>query len=757
MTRLRAPTLLWLGLLFVVLPCLALVLVSYYQAARIAPGLEQGRAQVAHTFDVLRAAQALDGAMQDAERGQRGFLVTSDEAYLEPYQRGIESAPRLFTEIQRLTEDNPEQQRKLPVLKNLIDTKLAELARTIEARKRDGFDAARQMVMTNVGADAMRAIITLIDAFVATEDGLLNERLARVAEIEARNRAAAVISGVLALISMALGIGTVLMAFRDVQTSQERWRTAEEHLGQFVRGVTEYAIYTLDPKGFVTTWNQGAARLKGYTADEIIGQHVARFYTSDDQKNEAWNEALATAGRNGKFETEAWRVRKDGTRFMAHVVISPVRDAAGSIIGFSKITRDITARIRQQKALDEVQAAFAQSQKMESLGQLTGGIAHDFNNMLMVIKSAAGLLRRRLTEEDPDVLRFIEAIDQGADRAAGLTQRLLAFSRRQTLEPKTIEPNKLVAGLADFLRRSLGERVTLETALAAGVWTVSIDSNQLESAILNLAINARDAMPQGGKLTIETENAFLDETYATAHEEVKPGQYVVIAVSDTGVGMTKENLARAFEPFYTTKEVGKGTGLGLSQVYGFIKQSGGHIKLYSELGQGTTVKLYLPRLYGSDAALEISSVVFEVLASENARAAILLVEDNEQVRNLTAEMLAALGYRVMLASNGPEALRALTQHEHIDLLFTDVGLPDGMNGRQLAEEARRIRPALKVLFTTGYARNAIVHHGRLDPGVELILKPFTAVDVAQKIRKILENSPAVPASMPSPRLAGDDD
>jgi PAS domain S-box-containing protein len=743
MTKLRARTLLWLGLLLVILPCLALALVSYYQAARIAPELEQSRVLVGHTFDVLRTAQALDAAMQDAERGQRGFLITGDEAYLAPYQRGIEIAPGLLAKIQTLTQDNPEQQRKLPILKNLIDTKLAELARTIEARKRDGFDAARQIVLTNVGSDAMRAIITLIDTFVATEDALLTERLARTSEIEIRNKTAAVVTGVLALISMALGVTTVLMAFRNVQTSQEGRRTAEERLGQFVRGVTEYAIYTLDPKGFVTTWNQGAARLKGYTADEIIGQHVARFYTSDDKKNEVWNEALATAARDGMFETEAWRVRKDGTRFMAHVVINPVRDTAGDIIGFSKITQDITARIRQQKALQEAQAAFAQSQKMESLGQLTGGVAHDFNNMLMVIKSAAGLLRRRLTTEDQDVMRFVDAIDQGTDRAASLTQRLLAFSRRQTLEPKTIEPNKLIAGLADFLRRSLGETVTLETALAAGVWNVAIDFNQLESAILNLAINARDAMPQGGKLTIETGNASLDEAYANAHEEVKPGQYIMIAVSDTGVGMIKESLARAFEPFYTTKEIGKGTGLGLSQVYGFIKQSGGHIKLYSEPRGGTTVKLYLPRLYATDDALARSLPVPKVVASGNEGAAILLVEDDEQVRSFTAEMLAALGYRVMLASNGQEALQTLTQNDHINLLFTDVGLPDGMNGRQLAEEARRLKPSLKVLFTTGYARNAIVHHGRLDPGVELILKPFTEADVAQKIHEILDkgNSP----------------
>ena len=275
---------------------------------------------------------------------------------------------------------------------------------------------------------------------------------------------------------------------------------------------------------------------------------------------------------------------------------------------------------------------------------------------------------------------------------------------------------------------------------------------------LGTCANARDAMPRGGKLTIETGNASLDDAYANAHEEVKPGQYVMIAVSDTGIGMTKEILARAFEPFYTTKEIGKGTGLGLSQVYGFIKQSGGHIKLYSEAGEGTTVKLYLPRLYATNDAPANLSAVPEVVASGNESATILLVEDDEQVRSFTAEMLAALGYRVTLASNGQEALQALVQYDHIDLLFTDVGLPNGMNGRQLAEEARRIRPGIKVLFTTGYARNAIVHHGRLDPGVELILKPFTEADVAEKIYKILvkEDSLTSRPSMSSPRLAGDD-
>jgi CheY-like chemotaxis protein len=328
------------------------------------------------------------------------------------------------------------------------------------------------------------------------------------------------------------------------------------------------------------------------------------------------------------------------------------------------------------------------------------------------------------------------------DRAASITQRLLAFSRQQPLEPKPIDPNKLLSGMTALLRSALGERIALETVLSSGIWSVSADANQLETAILNLALNARDAIAEYGKLTIETGNAFLDESYAASQVEVRPGQYVMIAVSDTGCGMTKEVSVRAFEPFFTTKQAGQGTGLGLSQVFGFVKQSGGHVKIYSEPGEGTTVKLYLPRI--AAAASELAREP-EPLVARTSGETILVVEDDEDVRSFTAEALLELGYQVTATPDARAALAVLENLGGVDLLFTDVGLPDGINGRQLADEARRRWPHVKVLFTTGYARNAIVHHGRLDPRVELIVKPFTHSSLAARVRQVLDGGVDAPA------------
>jgi CheY-like chemotaxis protein len=346
-------------------------------------------------------------------------------------------------------------------------------------------------------------------------------------------------------------------------------------------------------------------------------------------------------------------------------------------------------------------------------------------------------LSGRLKVADESFDRLTAAALDGARRAATLTQRLLAFSRRQPLDPKPLDANRLVTGMSELLRRALGESIRTEVVQAGGLWQIFADGNQLESALLNLAVNARDAMPEGGKLTIETANTYLDEAYAAANAEVTPGQYVLIAVSDSGVGMPAEVVARAFEPFFTTKEVGAGTGLGLSQVYGFVKQSGGHVKIYSEVGEGTVVKLYLPRLEGESALEAIKPIRPPVGGTREE--VVLVVEDDDSVREHSTGMLRELGYGVLEAADGVSALRALQEHPEVRLLFTDVGLPNRMNGRQLADEAQRRHPELKVLFTTGYARNAIVHHGRLDQGLELLLKPFTFADLAAKVRRALRS------------------
>jgi PAS domain S-box-containing protein len=394
------------------------------------------------------------------------------------------------------------------------------------------------------------------------------------------------------------------------------------------------------------------------------------------------------------------------------------------------------------EARERAQAALVQAQKMEAIGQLTGGIAHDFNNLLTVIIGNLDALQRGLPATETRMQNFAAAAQRGADRAAILTHRLLAFARRQPLMPRSIEINRLISGMSDMLHRTLGENIAIETVLSAGLWRIRADPNELENALLNLVLNARDAMLGEGKLTIETANAHLDEAYAAAHDEVEPGQYAVLAVTDTGTGMTPEVRATAFEPFFTTKKVGEGSGLGLSMVYGFVKQSGGHVKIYSEVGQGTTIRLYFPRLVASGEELPAEAAPRQLPRAER-RETILVVEDDPDVRAYSAGTLAELGYEVVTAGDAGEAL-ALLHARRVDLLFADVGLP-GINGRQVADEARLLDPAIRVLFTTGYAQNAIVHNGILDSGVELITKPFSIEALARRIRQILDSrrAPAV--------------
>jgi signal transduction histidine kinase len=400
----------------------------------------------------------------------------------------------------------------------------------------------------------------------------------------------------------------------------------------------------------------------------------------------------------------------------------------------ARVSEEVSERLKAEDAL-------RQAQKMEAVGQLTGGVAHDFNNLLTVIIGGLETVSRQLSESpSPEAVRKIERAvamaTHGAERAATLTARLLAFARRQPLDPRPVDPGRLVTGLADLLQRTLGEGVQFETVSGAGIWLTNVDAAELENALVNLAVNARDAMPAGGCLTIETGNACLDEDYvASIPEPVSPGQYVLVAVTDTGTGMDQATIGQVFEPFFTTKEVGKGTGLGLSQVYGFVRQSGGHIRVYSELGLGTTIKIYLPRLVGGTLAEE---TVVRPTLSDGGSETILLVEDHEDLRAYSSGVLRELGYRVLDAPNGRIALELLQSHNDVALLFTDVVMPEGLDGRQLAEEAVRRRPGIKVLYTTGYTSNAIVHNGRLDAGVNLISKPFTFRELAEKVRRLLD-------------------
>ncbi|MEX2453850.1 MAG: ATP-binding protein [Rhodospirillaceae bacterium] len=391
---------------------------------------------------------------------------------------------------------------------------------------------------------------------------------------------------------------------------------------------------------------------------------------------------------------------------------------------------------RQHTTIDDLNQKLRQSHKLEAVGQLTGGVAHDFNNLLTIILGNAEALADNLAH-DRDLYPLAEVTMRAAERGAELTSRLLAFARRQPLDPKATDINQQIADMDRLLRRALGEHIEIEMIRAGGLWKAMVDSGQLESAILNLCINSRDAMPAGGRLTLETSNAHLDAAYAATQEELEPGQYVMIAVSDTGTGMDRETLLRAFEPFFTTKEVGKGSGLGLSMIYGFAKQSRGHVRIYSEPGQGTTVKLYLPRAGAGD---EVPPESPGEAAAESGSEKILLVEDDDLVRDHVRGQLASLGYTVVAVPNGTEALEALRRDDKFDLLFTDVVMPGGMSGRQLAEEAAKLRPAMPVLFTSGYTENAIVHHGRLDRGIQLLAKPYRRSDLALKVRKVLDRN-----------------
>jgi PAS domain S-box-containing protein len=530
-------------------------------------------------------------------------------------------------------------------------------------------------------------------------------------------------------------------ALRD---SEERFRAITNSIDQM--------LWSTLPDGHHDYYNQRWYDFTGVPVGSTDGEGWNGMFHPDDQER-AWNvwRQCLTTGEPYHIE---YRLRhKSGAYRWVLGRAQAVRDNAGNITRwFGSCTdiqdivdaREVLTRSREEleKAVEErttklmeAEAQLRHAQKMEAVGQLTGGVAHDFNNMLAVILGAMNLLERRLARGETDLSRYIEAAKDGANRAAALTQRLLAFSRRQPLQPEVIEPNRMVSGMTELLARALGEQIQVETVMAAGLWRINADPSQLENAILNLAVNGRDAMPQGGKLTVETANTFIAEDYAREHS-MSVGQYVMIAVTDTGAGMTKDTLAKAFDPFFTTKEVGKGSGLGLSQVFGFVRQSGGHVRIYSELGHGTNVKIYLPRHYGTGETKNLAP-----LGNEPARGRrdelVLVVEDDERVRTFSTEALRELGYTVAEAANGPAALALLDAGLKPTLLFTDVVMPQ-MSGRELAEIAASKVANLKVLYTTGYTRNAVVHNGILDPGTHLLQKPFSLDQLAEKIRHVLD-------------------
>jgi PAS domain S-box-containing protein len=547
--------------------------------------------------------------------------------------------------------------------------------------------------------------------------------------------------------------GRCVIQVTDVTVATERDRILRERQNARYDAVVESApdaILTLDVEGVIQMANPAAAAEFGYARDELVGRPISVLIRDQPDWDGAWARLLAAAPmawpievvvarRNGSLshvELSASRWRSDERVFVTAILhdVNERREAEEALRG---LNQTLETRVDERTAeLVRAQEALRQSQKMEALGQLTGGIAHDFNNLLTGILGSMDILKRRIAAKRyEDVDRFMDAASTSANRAAALTHRLLAFARRQPLDPQPLDLNRLVNGMEDLLRRSLGEQVELRIDLGEDVWPALTDANQLESVLLNLAINSRDAMPRGGRLTIETENLDLSAPDGQGEDAIEPGEYALVSVTDTGVGMTPETLAKVFDPFFTTKPIGQGTGLGLSMIYGFAKQSRGHVRIESEVGEGTTVKLYLPRHRGVAVAPSDDRPLVPLARGDGET--VLLVEDDPSVRLLIAEVLRELGYASMEAADAQGAAPVLSSNVRLDLMITDVGLP-GLNGRQLAEIARQHRPGLKILFVTGYAEHATQRNEFLEPGMEMVTKPFALDGLALKIREMIE-------------------
>jgi PAS domain S-box-containing protein len=495
---------------------------------------------------------------------------------------------------------------------------------------------------------------------------------------------------------------------------------AERHFKLLVQSVTDYAIFMLDPQGHVTSWNAGAERIKGYSADDIIGEHFSRFHTPEDCDAGMPKRAIETARETGRYEAEGWRMRKDGTRFWASVVLDAIHDESGELIGFAKITRDMTEKREAQLRLQESREQLFRSQKMEALGQLTGGLAHDFNNLLTAILGACDLALRNIGDEDR-LRRMLDGIRSSAERGAGITRQLLAFARAQQLEIKTIDLKSFLPDVTTLMRPSVRSNIDLVIEISDHVWNIEADPGALELALLNLGFNARDAMKDGGSLKISATNELLK-----GKPEGLRGEFVALRITDTGEGMTQELMERVFEPFFTTKAFGEGTGLGLSQVFGFAKQIGGAVTVESALGKGSAFTLYLP---ASRGALTTGAKV----DGADALGRVLVVEDDHLVAELAAGMLNELGFEAVLTHSAKEALERLSGEQRPTLIFSDIVMPGGISGIELAQRVRDRFPELPILLTTGYSEQVAGTHG-----FPVLQKPYAMDSLAGAIGKLLK-------------------
>jgi PAS domain S-box-containing protein len=513
-----------------------------------------------------------------------------------------------------------------------------------------------------------------------------------------------------------IGFAKITRDITDRNMAAEALKESERHFRLLVSGVTDYALYMLDPTGIVTNWNAGGQRIKGYRPEEIIGQHFSRFYSAADQAAGRPARALQLAVENGRYEEDGWRVRKDGTFFWASVVIDPIRDEDGKLLGFAKITRDISERREAQLNLEKIQRQLAESQKLDALGQLTGGVAHDFNNLLMIISGNLHTLRK-IAGNDAKGLRAVQAIETASQRGASLTRQLLTFARRQSVNPQTVDPADRIRSVREVLDAALGGSVQLVIDVADGIWPVMVDAAEFETALVNLVINARDAMPDGGSVTVRASNTYIDDGK-------RKGDHVAVKVEDTGVGIAPDIVVKVFDPFFTTKAVGKGTGLGLSQVHGFAHQAGGTVTVASELGKGTAFTICLPR---SERPIDSAEVEVSAIGSGT----VLLVEDNPDVANASAGLLEQLGYSVRWVSDADSALREV-ERDGIDLVFSDIVMPGKMDGLSLARAIKQKRPALPILLATGYSEAA--QNARTD--FPILRKPYQLHELSRALEQL---------------------
>ena len=567
---------------------------------------------------------------------------------------------------------------------------------------------------------------------VARTSGRYEDEGWRVRKDGSRFWASAVIDQIVDESGQLVGFAKVTRDLTEKRAVYEALRQRDRNFRLLLESVHHHAIYTVDLEGLITSWDAGAERIKGYSNNEILGQSFSQFYTPEDQASGKPFKALETARTCGRFEEEGWQVRKDGSRFWANVIVEPVMDEGGQLTGFIKITRDISEKL----ALEQAKEQFHQAQKMEAIGQLTGGVAHDFNNLLAIVMGSLEL--SAAINQNDKVRRLLQAAQRAAQRGANLTSQLLAFARRQILRPEVSNINILITNFEILLRQAGKEVMELRLDLGMGLWLNNIDQGQFLAALLNLTVNARDAMPRGGVMTIETRNVRIDTETAASLTEITPGSYVKIVVRDTGEGMTPEVKAKAIEPFYTTKDVGRGSGLGLSQVYGFVRQSNGQMTITSEVGHGTSVTLYLPT-----STLHMSDVIDLPQPSNNSSlGTILAVEDDPDVLEIAIEAIQSFGYNVYPAKDANNALRILQQDLSIDVLFTDIIMPPGINGVELARNALRLRPSLRILLASGYPRDALeTYEVFAQTNMAFIRKPYTLSALNQQFGFLVRGSP----------------